>query len=149
MEAYANFVLAKLYIAVTAPGNTLGTILEPSIIRAEEYGEKMIDLGTRVKAIDERCAPARMLTAATRMKEWYQLYKTTFLSTMSGDLSMEPTTTAPLDASAFTNGFTSQNPSDWTFQFSDSAADFGLEILFAEPLPFDSSLHPLAFDAAK
>lgn len=133
---------------MTAPGNTLGTILEPSTIRAEEYGEKMIDLGTRVKAIDERCAPARMLIAALRIKEWYTLYKTSVLPAVNSGLSMGPTI-ASFEAGTLGGGFTTQNPSDWTFQLSDSAADFGLDILFAEPLPFDSSLNPLAFDAAK
>lgn len=122
--------------------------MEPSTIRAEEYCEKMIDLGLGVKAIDERCAPARMLIAATRIKEWYTLYKTSILPTVSSGLSMGPTTT-PFDTGTLGNAFATQNPSDWTFQFSDSAADFGLDILFAEPLPFDNSLNPLAFDVAK
>lgn len=108
----------------------------------------MIDVGTRVKAIDERCAPARMLIAALRIKEWYTLYKASVLPAVTGGLSMGPTTTS-FDAGTLGNGFTAQNPSDWTWQLSDSAADFGLDILFAEPLPFDNSLNPLAFETAK
>lgn len=148
MTAYANYVLAKLYIAVTAPGNTLGSILDASTLRTEEYCEKMIDLGIRVKAIDERCAPARMLTAALRIQEWYTLYKSSVLAPINSGLSVN-SNALPLDTNLLGTGLGSQNPSDWTFQFSDSAADFGLDILFAEPLPFDNSLNPMGSEVPK
>lgn len=91
-----------------------------------------------------------MLIAAARMKEWYALYKASIISPAANTLSMEANV-VQLDTSTLGNGFGSQNPAAWTFQLSDGAADFGLDILFADPLPFDNSmsLNPMAFEVAK
>lgn len=51
--AYANYLLVRLYIATTAPKNTLSTIIDPSMLRVEEYCGMLAEAGVRVKAVDE------------------------------------------------------------------------------------------------
>lgn len=140
--AYANYVLAKLYIATTMPGNTLGSIVDSTIIRADEYNDKLFDAMSRVGAVDDRCSSARILGTASRMREWYASYNNNLYSE---DGLLNPTTGLQFDSYLPAIGVPpvtgaaspTQKAADWEtfFRFSDSAADFGLDILFAEPMP--------------
>ncbi|GIZ40678.1 hypothetical protein CKM354_000400600 [Cercospora kikuchii] len=141
--AYALYVLAKLYIAVTAPGNTLGTILDASILALPEYADRLATCGSRIRALDERCGPARIMHCAPAIKDWYLNY-TQFLSSnaalaqsiqVSNDNVAETQITLP-PLQDTTNSFSSIPP-DWEnlLMFGDSSTDYGFDQLFAEPIP--------------
>ena len=92
--AYADLILVKLYIATTARGNTFGPFFDPESLKVEQYLDKMIKIATMVHDVDERCGPARVLTSAARMKEWFLNYKTTIAeqhSEQSIDATLNPT----------------------------------------------------------
>jgi len=153
--AYANYLLAKLYIATTVPGNTLGSIVDASIIRAEEYNNKLVDASSRVSTVDVRCSCARILGSANRMREWYASYNASLYSDggllnaaagLQFDSYLAGNALPPVDGT----GSTSQKETEWEtfFRFSDSAADFGLDILFTEPVPsgIDAAVMGMPFD---
>lgn len=72
---YAGFLLAKLYVATSAPNNTFGAVLDPELLYLDDYLDKIIAASVAVKATDERCGPARILSAATRLREWVGNYR--------------------------------------------------------------------------
>ncbi|EME49348.1 hypothetical protein DOTSEDRAFT_68208 [Dothistroma septosporum NZE10] len=121
--AYANFILAKLYIAVTGIGNSFSSIIDSSLLQVEEYTQKLVSLGERVHAADCDSAAARILRASRRMLEWYRLYTDSLLPNLSTALAANQAVL----------------PENWNLQLTDSAADFGLDTLFTEPL-LDQSL---------
>ncbi|CZT17191.1 uncharacterized protein RCC_03023 [Ramularia collo-cygni] len=166
--AYALFILAKLSVATMAPGNTFGAVLDGNMLLVGHYADKLIDNGTRVRAIDERCAPARILLAADSVKEWYlnftsivsssdqafhQLQEPENLQAATGSINMaqgpEMSTLEDgldLDAAQLTAAAV-----DWEnhFYYSLNTADFGLDMLFAEePQPFGGEVyHDAAYQA--
>jgi hypothetical protein len=71
---YALFMLLKLYVATTAPGNTYGSIIAPESLQLEAYFEKMISLWKRLALVDPRSGPARVTSAARMLKEYYLNY---------------------------------------------------------------------------
>ena len=127
--AYANYVLAKLYIAVTAAGNTYGVIIDATMIQMEESTRKLVTLSESVHAVDRDCAAARILRASKRMLEWYQLYTA----------SLMPTPGASLAAA---QPYVTEN---WNLQYTESAADFGLDALFTDPILDESIASPLHY----
>lgn len=50
--AYANYILAKIYIALTAPGSTLGAVVDPSMLRIDEHCTMLVEAGAKVKLVD-------------------------------------------------------------------------------------------------
>lgn len=132
---YANYVLAKLYIAITAPGNTLGSILEPCTLRAEEYCDKLAALGIRVKAVEEYCAPAQMLVGTIRLRDWYTSYNSSLLS---GNGLAAEMNNFEVSVSTPNTGLQTQPAAAWTSLLPDNATEFGLDMLFAEPITFET-----------
>lgn len=120
--AYANYILAKLHIAVTAAGNTFSSIIEAPLLQMEFYTEKLVALCERIHAVDRDCAAARILRASKRMLEWYELYTASVIHDPGTSMSMA-------------------QPDVWTMQGMDSAADFGLDILFTVDEFAVSALH--------
>ncbi|CAK4031235.1 uracil permease-like [Lecanosticta acicola] len=95
---YAHYVLAKLYVAVTAPGNTLGSIIDPALLRYEEYSDKLIATASRVAAVDNRCSPSRILGAAPKLREWVDNYKSSLSATEPAVVANVPPMATDLDA---------------------------------------------------
>ena len=130
--AFAIYLLAKLYVAATAPGNTFGAFIDPESLLLEQYLEKMIQAHTKVATIDEWCGQARILSSSFKMREWYHNYRSNFQHSTSkerqgsGDLQVSsfpllPTSNAPL-------------PADWSnLNFIDTSTDLGLEEFFSDP----------------
>jgi hypothetical protein len=137
--AYALFILAKLFIATSAPGSTLGVALDGSMLLVGDYADRMIAAGTACREIDERCVPARILFAAVGIKEWYN----NFISIL-GSASNTPGAVQSQELNSFQpaatfaelppplNPTSDQNANDWNtyLQYGDSAS-FGFDLLFA------------------
>lgn len=159
--AYALFILAKLLVATTAPGNTFGTVLDGSMLLVGEYADKLIENGSRVRAVDDRCAPARILFAAVSVKEWYLNFTGSIASfpnpapqplqhlDLSQPAAESMTTNVPaFDTPPLSNdlNLASQDVAamDWDnfFYYSSNTADFGLNMLFDEELqPFSGDIY--------
>lgn len=146
--AYALFVLAKLHIAVTAPGNTLGSVIDSSILALPEYADKFSVCGVRVRAVDERCGPARIMQTGPAMKDWYNNYHQFLLSnpgyTQSNQMLGYDQTTALSGAPTLQQDATDlpqAMPTDWEtlLLYGDSNADYGFDQLFAESMPLAAS----------
>lgn len=78
--AFAQFLLMKIYIATTAPGNTFGAFFDSESLLLEQYFERMISASLKVSELDDRSGPARVMDGSTRMKDWYHHYRDTYLS---------------------------------------------------------------------
>jgi hypothetical protein len=71
---YALYMLLKLYVATTAPGNTYGNVIAPESLQMESYFEKMTSLWKRLILVDARSGPARVSSAAGILREYYLNY---------------------------------------------------------------------------
>ncbi|KAM3418729.1 hypothetical protein BST61_g4703 [Cercospora zeina] len=141
--AYALYILAKLYIAVTAPGNTLGTVLDANLLALPDYADRLATCGSRIRAIDERCGPARIMHCAPAIKDWYTNYSQ-FLSSnaalaQSIQVSEQNAVNAEMSLPPLQDNMNSLGslPPDWEnlLMLGDSSADYGFDQLFAEPIP--------------
>nr|POE56900.1 transcriptional regulator war1 [Quercus suber] len=71
---YSLYVLVKVLIACTAPGNTFGTVIAVETLQLESCFAKMTRVAERATAIDNMVAPARILSAVFRVEAWYRSY---------------------------------------------------------------------------
>ncbi|KAG0648883.1 hypothetical protein D0Z07_4634 [Hyphodiscus hymeniophilus] len=71
---YAQWILIKLLVSVTAPGNTYGALLDPQSLQLEHYLIRMINFGVEVSKHDSGCVQARILNSIHRVKEWVCAY---------------------------------------------------------------------------
>jgi hypothetical protein len=116
--------LSKLYIATTAPGNTYGAFLSTESLEVEEYINKMMELGERVRRVDPGCGSLKMLEASVRLKEWVENYKINHPSIPVHNY-LDTTFVAP------ENLLASAGDIDWTLNaLADEEIDFGTEGLF-------------------
>ncbi|KXT03590.1 hypothetical protein AC578_9986 [Pseudocercospora eumusae] len=147
--AYALYLLAKLYIALTIPSGTLGTIIETRMLSLTEYAEKLCKVGDRVRAIEQHSAPARILNSARRTLEWYLSYNSTLIS----DFGIDPTSSCASETASTHHMASIAHPpaSDYQslYQLSESNADFGLDFLFAEPLSLDQTFGVVPYSFQK
>lgn len=74
---YAAYILVKMYIALTAPGNTYGSIFSLVILQLENYLLKIDQVAARIKSVNERAVSFLVLSAVSRLKEWVKSYQTT------------------------------------------------------------------------
>lgn len=79
---YAIFILVKLYVAVTAPGNTYGTVLSKSELRLEEYFDKLRSTASTGFASTSSSSGGQqtsfssmILTASAWLEHWFIGYK--------------------------------------------------------------------------
>ena len=73
---YATFILVKLYVAVTAPGNTYGAVLNRSELRLEDYFQKAKTLSLALNAIDPGSCHTMLISAHAWLEQWFVEYKT-------------------------------------------------------------------------
>lgn len=138
---YANYTLLKLYVATVAPGNTLGAVIDPTLLRYEEYSDKLIAAAARISEIDDRCSPSRILGAASKLREWYENYNASLVLDIK--LPVQPneprfsTSLMPATEPAVVAPELQQVPTDWEsiLQFGDEYNN--LDVLFGDPLMFD------------
>lgn len=130
--AYAAYLLAKLYVAVTAPGNTFGAFILPESLQLDQYLDRMAHAHSRMTEIDEFCGQARILSAVFKLREWYHNYKANYLSSTSGATTLDnhlPVSsydTMPMSSAAL--------PVQWSnMAFIDNQQSLGLEDFFADP----------------
>ncbi|KAK9310996.1 c6 transcription factor [Lipomyces starkeyi] len=71
---YALFILAKLYVSVTASGNTYGTILRPAELHLEQYFERMNTLTASIEDLNPGSFNARILTCHFALGDWFKGY---------------------------------------------------------------------------
>ncbi|KAK9241951.1 c6 transcription factor [Lipomyces tetrasporus] len=71
---YALFILAKLYVSVTASGNTYGTILRPAELLLGHYFERMNTLTASIENLNPGSFNARILTSHVVLGDWFKSY---------------------------------------------------------------------------
>lgn len=131
--AYAVFILTKLYVAVTAPGNTYGAFLDPDAILLDKYLDKMASTHDQVAAIDSLCGQARILSASFKLREWFRSYRAKFSPAMpqatQGIVNSQVSAydTIPTTTGALTD--------QWgNMPFVDGTQSLALEEFFSDPL---------------
>lgn len=72
---YSLFVLIKLYIAVSAPGNTYGAVLDRGELRVEEYFERMKPVAKSLRDANKLSFNAKILGAYGLFETWFNDYK--------------------------------------------------------------------------
>ncbi|KAK3715956.1 hypothetical protein LTR37_006686 [Vermiconidia calcicola] len=130
--AFTNYLLVKLYIATTGPGNTFGAFHDPGCLQVDCYLGKIMEVAARVKKVDESCGSARVLSSASRLQEWFLNYIGTHndqSANIDVDSGMAPPVT-DMDPPSMVG----QVPFDWNgLSFENDLFGLGLEELFAEP----------------
>ena len=128
--AYTQWILMKLYLATTAPGNTFGSFLNPETLGLDDYLEKVIQLHDQTFQIDPRCGTTRILSAAFRLREFLWNYRATHLPAGS-DMTSGAGFDVPLSETSF-------DAVDWDNLDVAGANVFdtaGLEDFLTGPLP--------------
>lgn len=72
--AYAFYILMKLYIAVTGPGNTLSAILKPEDLEVEIYIAKIWEIAARSLSVHGVFVQKKLLLMVERMGLWFGEY---------------------------------------------------------------------------
>lgn len=136
--AYALNVLCKLYVAVTAKGNTLGTVLEGDLVALPQCIDKLCKTGARLRAVDERCGQARILQVADAVREWYTNYSN-LLASEAGPLQEfrpQPPGLDPFNPMYMAPQLQTEVETGWQSILQgaeDPNAFDGLDMLFPEP----------------
>lgn len=73
---YSLFVLLKLYIAVSAPGNTYGAVLDKSELRLESYFARMKPVAKSLHEANESSFNSKIFGAYVYFETWFNDYKT-------------------------------------------------------------------------
>ncbi|KAI5360767.1 Putative zn(2)-C6 fungal-type DNA-binding domain-containing protein [Septoria linicola] len=73
---YALLMLAKLYVAVTAPGNTYGAVLSRTELKLQSYFDKLRNLSASMSAVDHRSFNTLIIGAYKGIEDWYNSYST-------------------------------------------------------------------------
>ncbi|KAF2166689.1 hypothetical protein M409DRAFT_55006 [Zasmidium cellare ATCC 36951] len=72
---YSLFVLIKLYIAVSAPGNTYGAVLDRGELRIEEYFARMKPVAIALRNANQSSFNSKILGAYVLFENWFNDYK--------------------------------------------------------------------------
>lgn len=68
---YALFILLKLYVAVTAPGNTYGAVLDRSELKLDHYSSRLEELGGAMMEVDDDTFTSKIVASAPKFREWF------------------------------------------------------------------------------
>lgn len=123
---YGEYILVKLYLATTAPGNTFGTFMDPDSIMLDAYLQKAIEIRNIIHAVDPHCGTAKILSMPLRLKEWSENYRSTNSSTGLQIQDGHDNTTFNYNWSDVNNDFDLTAPED--NGFLDSFSDFDLPL---------------------
>jgi hypothetical protein len=124
---YALYMLLKLYVATTAPGNTYGSVLAPESLQLDTYCDKLISLWKRLSQVDPRSGPARVTSAAITLRDYYINYLVSD-PTIQSSTSFQSAATMPIGDS-----IPAENMNMLTNSFDYDAIDWSLYF----PLPTD------------
>lgn len=125
---YAQWILIKLYISATGPGNSYGAFLDAQSLQVEQYLAKMINTADKVKQIDARCGQARILNSTHRMREWFCAYNESHVK-QTAIFTSRNSPGSYLAPGSF--GFGESSAINWDSSTSfDDSFEYGLEDLF-------------------
>ena len=71
---YAQWILVKLYVSVTALGNSYGGFIDAGSLELDQYLARIMDRAVELSNVDSKCVQARILQATSRIKEWVCAY---------------------------------------------------------------------------
>ncbi|PPJ60530.1 hypothetical protein CBER1_03217 [Cercospora berteroae] len=71
---YALMILAKLFVAFTAPGNTYGAVLSRDELKLPYYFEKMKTLSASLEKVDAASFTTKIVAAYKAIGDWYDSY---------------------------------------------------------------------------
>jgi hypothetical protein len=125
---YALYMLLKLYVATTAPGNTYGSVLAPESLQLDTYCDKIMSLWKRLSQVDPRSGPARVTSAAVTLREYYINYLVSNPTIQSRTSFPSAATEMPVG-----DGVPAENMNMSTNSFDYDAIDWSLYF----PLPLD------------
>lgn len=111
---FALYLLVKLYVAVTAAGNTFGAYIDAQSLQLETYLERMAVIGDAMCTIDDEYITGKMLQTGRRLRQWVWNYDALRAEAMP--------LFAPLDAGM-------EGEVDWG-AFDADVGGYGLEELF-------------------
>jgi len=74
--AYATWILLKMHVSVTGPGNTFGRVVSPSEVQANAMLDKCLVIASRARAINQNAIAVRILANSLNMKTWLHKYNT-------------------------------------------------------------------------
>lgn len=139
---YAMFVLVSIHVALTAPGNTLGAVMDPSSLEVDVYLTKGVALYNRLAEIDARSGPARVTSSALVLRGWFHNYIST--TAPAGLASVDVQNLLGAGNLGQTDGdlpldFSDQISIDWELYFpsSDDATTFDFGSIIAHSAQAD------------
>ncbi|KAH7305126.1 hypothetical protein BKA65DRAFT_202429 [Rhexocercosporidium sp. MPI-PUGE-AT-0058] len=126
---YAQWLLIKLYVAVTGPGNTYGAFISAESLQIEHYLEKISGIGDKICAIDPEHMGGKGLQQSTKkIREW--VFNCDFLRAEESLKNLASPVVLP---SGYVD-FAPVDDVDWSsFSHSVDAFECGLEDLFNIP----------------
>lgn len=74
--AYATWILLKLHVTVTGPGNTFGRVLSPDEVQADVMLDRTLIVANRARAVNQNAIAVRILANSLNMKTWLHKYNT-------------------------------------------------------------------------
>ena len=77
---YAMWLLVKLYIAVTATGNTYGAVVNVRSLQIEEYFDKLTALGEAIGRAKAGSKSAVVPQGISRLRDWFWNYKVSYIN---------------------------------------------------------------------
>ncbi|KAK3714228.1 hypothetical protein LTR37_008030 [Vermiconidia calcicola] len=114
---YALTVLLKLYIALTAPGNSYGNVLGRNELKLEDYFSRMHPFAAALRSADPDSFNTRIIASYTWLEEWFVDYKS-IVARYEEDIGR------PTNLYAETGkGFWDE---DWTVDSSDKISVFSM-----------------------
>ncbi|GAB7366710.1 hypothetical protein MBLNU230_g0668t1 [Neophaeotheca triangularis] len=72
--AFSFYLLMKLYIAVTGPGNTFSAVISPDELQVEAHVAKMRSLATRARDVHGVFVQKKILIVVDRIRDWFVGY---------------------------------------------------------------------------
>ena len=124
---YAQWLLVKLYVATTAPGNTYGSFMDAQSLELHAYLGRLADLGDAIHAIEETYLAGNMVKSVKRLREWVWNYD----ALRAEDLSVNFLPAVSTDPALESVDFGNPNGIDWFALDSNfDASEYGLEDLF-------------------
>jgi len=72
---YFEHILLKLYVTLTAPGNTYGRVLHRDELAIEAHFKRIKTLGAAMMAIDDTSLSSQIIAASAALDQWFTGYK--------------------------------------------------------------------------
>ena len=126
---YANWLLVKLYVTVTASGNTYGAFIGAEYLELDFYLGKMAHLGDLVCAFDGESSSGGMLQSSRRLREWVGNCSTL----QAEELLLNPPSDEVMSVDAENIVLEDPDSIDWTAFDSNLLSEDPLDDMFSIP----------------